>query len=82
MTDGSSEAFPVLLRASACCRPQSVRREFLYRCLAPTRAQRGGVECSYAACTVLPIAQMKPASSRAIAVTATVSFFPRPAKAR
>jgi hypothetical protein len=34
---------------------------------------------AYEACTILPIAQMNPASSRAIAVTATVSFLPRAA---
>lgn len=34
------------------------------------------------ACTSLPTAQTKPANSRAMAVTATVSFMPRPASAR
>src|ERR1700744_3031997 len=39
MTENASEAVPVILRASAGCRPQSIRREFLCRCLASTVAQ-------------------------------------------
>lgn len=66
-------------------RPQSVRREFPCRCLAPTLAQPYGaapVGGVYAGFTSLPIAQMNPASSRAIAVTATVSFLPRAERTR
>ena len=66
-------------------RPQSVGREFLYRCPAPTPVRQGRCgdgKLAYAACTSLPIAQTKPANSRAMAVTATVSCLPRPDSAR
>jgi hypothetical protein len=49
---------------------------------------RAGVYASYIrggeiyACTSLPIAQINPASSRAMAVTATVNFLPRCDNAR
>ena len=81
MTENASEAFPVILRASAYAGHNPIRREFLCRCLAPTLVQAGGW-LSQPGCISFPIAQTKPASSRAIAVTATVSFLPRPDSAR
>ena len=43
---------------------------------APGRTARGGACQGAAGRTCCPIAQMKPASSRAMAVTTTVGFFP------
>jgi hypothetical protein len=67
------------------CLPQSIRREFLCRCLAPTLAQHMEVvrgAAAYAAWTILPIAHMNPTSARAIAVITTVSFLPLPDNTR
>jgi hypothetical protein len=87
ISDHASEVFPVILRASAV--PATIhQRESLCRCLAPTpappyvRGLAGEWAGPYAGFTSLPIAQTNPASSRATAVTATVSFLPRAESAR
>ena len=75
-------------RASAVAGHTTTTRESLRRRLAPTpappygRGRAGGWARPYAGFTSLPIAQMNPASSRATAVTATVSFLPRAESAR
>ncbi len=74
-------------RASAIAGHTTTTRESLCRRLAPTPARpyvrgvAGGCARPYAGFTSLPIAQTKPASSRATAVTATVSFLPRAERA-
>ena len=75
-------------RASAVAGHTTTTRESLRRHLAPTPARPYGggparrASACYAGFTSRPIAQTKPASSRATAVTATVSFLPRAESAR
>ncbi len=74
-------------RASAVAGHTTTTRESLRRRLAPTPARPYGgparrASARYAGFTSRPIAQTKPAGSRAIAVTATVSFLPRAESAR
>ena len=73
-------------RASAVAGHTTTTRESLRRRLAPTPARpyagRNGRAACYTGFTSCPIAQTKPASSRATAVTATVSFLPRAESAR
>src|SRR3712207_9316867 len=66
-------------RASAVAGHTTTTRESLRRHLAPTPARpyggpRRGASVRYAGFTSRPIAQTKPASSRATAVTVTVSL--------
>ena len=75
-------------RASAVAGHTTTTRESLRRHLAPAPARPYGggparrASARYAGSTSRPIAQTKPASSRATAVTATVSFLPRDESAR
>jgi hypothetical protein len=74
-------------RASAVAGHTTTTRESLCRRLAPTPARPYGgparrAPASYVGFTSRPIAQTKPASSRATAVTATVSLLPRAESAR
>ena len=74
-------------RASAVAGHTVMTRESLCRRLAPTLARPYGgpsrrASARYAGFTSCPIAQMKPANSRATAVTATVNLLPRAESAR
>lgn len=80
MTENASEAFPVILRASAYAgHNPSDGSSSAVASPPPLRKREFGCQPG---CISFPIAQTKPASSRAIAVTATVSFLPRPDNAR
>ena len=84
MTENASEVFPVILRASAYAghNPSDGSSSAVASPPPLRKREPGRRRRCQPGCISFPIAQTKPVSSRAIAVTATVSFLPRPDSAR